>query len=371
MRTVFMAQLAKDRRNPLLILLFIGLSVIATLMFSGGFHNPITIAIYSEEVNAKEIEDKWGKLLNTPDSSFKYKVVARELAREQILEGRSQVAVKLMDQDYRLIAVSDAPMIQQVDQHVRKVMMQEMQILGLGGTQETEQMAELRNTVHEFMENPPFQMLKQGTDGKEFSDYNMGLQLMFAFTFLASMFTVGFKVNGVTSDKVSGIWDRLILSPVRKSGMYLGYLLYSFCITFVQIMVVLLIFKYVLKYDLGNQFGLVIGIVAVFTFSIVSLAMLVTGFVSKPEQFYSIYPSVIPLIPLISGAYMMPGTMDLPVLNFVADLFPLSHAMDALMDVVLYDAGLSDIALSLSLMLLIGIVYMGVGINMVERRSRS
>lgn len=371
MRSVFMAQLAKDRRNPLLILLFIGLSVIATLMFSGGFHNPTTVAIYSEEDNAKAIEAKWERLLNRQDSPFKYKVVDRELAREQVLAGRSHVAVKLMDLDYRLIAVSDAPTIQQVDQHVRKVIMQEMQIQAVTANQEAEKTAELRNVIQKYMENPPFQLMKQGTEGKEFSEYNMGLQLMFAFTFLTAMFTVGFKVNGVTSDKVSGIWDRLILSPVRKSGMYLGYLLYSFCITFVQIMAVLLIFKFVLKYDLGNQFGLIIGIVAIFTFSIVSLAMLVTGFVSKPEQFYSIYPSVIPLIPLISGAYMMPGTMDLPVLNFVADLFPLSHAMDALMSVVNYDAGLGDIALSVSLMLLIGVVYMGIGINMVERRTRT
>jgi ABC-2 type transport system permease protein len=100
----------------------------------------------------------------------------------------------------------------------------------------------------------------------------------------------------------------------------------------------------------------------------ISLAMFITGFVTKPEQFYSIYPSVIPLIPLISGAYMMPGTIDIPVLNFIADLFPLSHAMDAFISIAVHDAGWRDILLPSSIMLLLGVVYMGIGINMVERR---
>lgn len=368
MRSIFMAQFAKDRRNPLLILLFIGLSIVATLLFSGGGQSPASVPIFSEESDAKKVEARWEKLLNHQGAPFRYNIVDGDLAREQVREGRSNVAVKLVGNDYRLIAVSDSPTIQQVDQHVRKVFTQEMRIQAVAGARKAE---ELRNAVNENMKNPPFRLTKQGTDGKAVSDYDMGIQLMFAFTFLVAMFTIGFKVNGVTNDKVSGIWDRLILSPVRKTGMYLGYISYSFCIAFFQIMVGLLIFKYILKYDLGNQFGLIVLIVAVFTFSMISLAMLITGFISKPEQFYAIYPSVIPLIPLISGAYMMPGTMDLPVLKFFADLFPLSHALDALMDVVNNDAVLGDIALPVSLMLLIGVVYMGIGINLAERRARS
>ena len=185
---------------------------------------------------------------------------------------------------------------------------------------------------------------------------------------LVAMFIAGFKVNAVTHDKVAGIWNRLILSPVTKTGMYLGYLLYSFCVTFLQTLVVLLLYRYVLNFDLGERFGLVAAVTAVFAFAMISLAMFIAGFITKPEQFYSIYSSAIPLIPLISGAYMMPGTMNVPVLNVIADLFPLSHAMDALMSLVVHDAGWRDILMPVSVMLLLGVVYMGLGINMVERR---
>ncbi|MED4164598.1 ABC transporter permease, partial [Halalkalibacterium halodurans] len=92
--------------------------------------------------------------------------------------------------------------------------------------------------------------------------------------------------------------------------------------------------------------------------------------IAKTEQFYAIYPSLIPLIPLISGAYMMPGTITNPVLLFIADLFPMAHAMDAMMSVIFYHAELSDVIMALLTMLLIGIIAMGLGINLIERRNQ-
>jgi ABC-2 type transport system permease protein len=100
------------------------------------------------------------------------------------------------------------------------------------------------------------------------------------------------------------------------------------------------------------------------------VAMLITGFVKTPEQFLAIYPSLIPIMPLISGAYMMPGTITNPVLLFIADLFPLTHAMNAIMAVIFYNAGLQDVGMSLLVMVLIGIIAMGLGINLMERRSQ-
>jgi len=368
MWSIFMTQFAKDRRSPVVVLLFIGLSIILTLLFARSTQGPTSIMIFSEEINSEQIEAKWAELLNDGRTYYHFKIHDAKLARQHVQTGQSQVAVKLMENDYRIIAVSDSSTVQQVEQYVHKVFEQELLIQSLSSSND---LNETREQVGRYMADPPFRITKQMVDGNEVTQHNMGIQLLFAFTLLVSLFVAGFKVNAVTNDKASGIWNRLILSPVSKTSIYSGYLLYSFCMTFFQISVVLIIFRYVLNYDLGNQFSLVIGIIATFSFSIISLAMLITGFVSKPEQFYAIYPSIIPLIPLVSGAYMMPGTMDNPILTFVADLFPLAHAMDALMQVVIYDAGLNDIVLPLAFMLLLGVLYMGIGINLVERKRKS
>src|SRR5690606_29162315 len=98
-------------------------------------------------------------------------------------------------------------------------------------------------------------------------------------------------------------------------------------------------------------------------------AMLITGMLKTPEQFLAIYPSVIPLLPVISGAYMMPGTLTNPVLNFIGDLFPVAHAMDAFVEVAFFTPGWMDLLKPMVFMLLIGVIAMGIGINLMERRS--
>ncbi|MFP7171212.1 ABC transporter permease [Terribacillus sp. 7520-G] len=364
MKNVLWVQFSKDKRNPLLILLLIAGSIVATLLFGGGIQSRTTVAIFSEEANAAEIEKKWEALLNT-DDSYEFEVVESEEAREDIKKGNIDVAVKVMENDYRLLISNRMPSVSFVEQHVDKVFRQEAQISAM----ESQEGRDIRDEMEEYLADPPLQMEAQGLDNEQIPTYNIRTQLLFAFTFLISMFILGFKVNNVTQDKVTGIWDRMILSPMKKTSMYSGYLLYSFLITMLQIIVVLIVFKYVLRYDVGDSLWLLFLIAACFAFGMISIAMLITGFVRTPEQFYAIYPSVIPLIPLVSGVYMMPGTITNPVLLFIADLFPLVHAMEAIMAVVFYGAGLQDVVMSLLYMLLIGVVAMGVGINLVERRS--
>ncbi|GIN10332.1 hypothetical protein J26TS2_01990 [Shouchella clausii] len=364
MKPVLWAQFMKDKRNPLLLLLLMAGSILATLLFTGGVHSPTTVAIFSEEENASSIEKKWEQLLNG-DDAFQFIIVDPEQAREDIRAGQLDVAVKLMEADYKLIAAGELPSVAIVQQHVDKVFQREAY-----GRAISAQDGSSREEFERYLKDAPFQVEVQGIDREETIEYNMTTQLLFAFTFLVSMFIAGFKVNNVMYDKISGVWNRMILSPISKTSMYSSYLLYSFLITMFQICVVLIVFKYGLNYEVGDQLWLVVLIAAFFTFSMISVAMLITGFVKTPEQFLAIYPSLIPIMPLISGAYMMPGTITNPVLLFIADLFPLTHAMDAIMAVIFYNAGLQDVGMSLLVMVLIGIIAMGLGINLMERRSQ-
>ena len=361
---VFIAQWWKDKRKPFLILSFIGLSILATIIF-GDVERiaKTTVAIYSADPGAKEIEEYWADRLNE-SSDIEFIISDEETAREEVIAGKSDAAIVVTENDYRLIATSDMPMIQLIEQEVQRVFTEEAQLVGAASSEDVEQ---LRKQVQKYMENPPIGVQTKSLEGGNIANYDMGTQLLFGFTLLMAMFTIGFKVNGITNDKVSGIWDRLILSPVSKTGMYAGHLLYSFCIGFLQILAVLLIYQFLMGYDLGN-FAMIVTIAAVFTLSMVSLAMLITGIVKTPEQFYMIYPSLIPMIPVISGVYMLPGTITNPILNFIGDLFPLSHAVEAMVDVALFQASWNDILLPIAFMLLIGVISMGIGINIVERR---
>lgn len=365
MKAVIWTQFLKDKRNPLVLLLLIAGAVIATLVFTGGMNTPMKVAIFSEEENASEMEAKWEALLNTNDS-FQFVIADPEEARKDVREGKADVAVRLMDKDYRLIAAREMPNVYIIEQHVDQVFREEAQLNAIAELSDNEN---ARETVEKYLADAPFQMEKQGLHDESTPNFDMRTQLLFAFTFLIAMMISGFRVNNVNLDKVSGIWNRMILSPISKTSMYTGYIVYSFLITMFQVFVVLALFKYVMNYNLGDHFGLILLISACFTFSMISIAMLLTGLVTKPDQFYAIYPSLIPIIPIISGAYMPPGTITNPVLLFIADLFPLAHAMEAILSVIFYHAGFQDVIMQMLFMLIIGIVAMGIGINLIERRS--
>ncbi|GAB3069232.1 ABC transporter permease [Virgibacillus ainsalahensis] len=365
MYSVIMAQWLKDKRKPYIIILFIGLSILATLVFGDTTRqNETNVAIFADGPNAEEIEQKWEGLLNA-NNETKFVITDEKTAREQVAEGNRDVAIRVMENDYRLITSSDMPNIQLVEQQVHQVFVREAQLQAAAGSTDA---AALRDEVDAYLANPPVTVQTQTPDGEDIPQHNMGTQLLFGFTLFIAMFTIGFKVNGVPADKVNGIWDRLILSPVSKTNMYAGHLIYSFCVGFFQMSVVFFIFHYVMGYELGNL-PMILVLAAVFTLSTVSMAMLIAGIAKTPEKFNMIYPSLVPIIPVISGVYMPPGTISNPVLQFIADLFPLTYGVDAMMDVTLFDAGWSDITLPIAFMLLIGVLYMGVGINLIERRK--
>lgn len=366
MWAVFKAQLKKDRRNPWTVLLFTIGSIVLTLIFAGmNIETETTVPIFSSEPNSKEIEENWQVLLNH-HPNYDFVITDEKEARKEVEEGHVEVVLQLFEHDYQIIAASETQSMQLIEDYVHAIFTQEAQ---LRAASETADVASVRAEVAHYLKDAPLKMKVESVDGEDVPEYNMQLQLLFGFTLFMAMFTIGFKVNAVTADKVSGIWDRLILSPVSKTKMYAGHLFYSFFIGFTQIFIVLVIFNYVLDYDLGYHFGMILTVAAVFSLSMVSLAMLFSGVIKTPEQFYMIYPSIIPIIPIISGAYMPPGILTNPVLLFIADLFPLVHALDALIDIALFQAGWIDIALPISLMLLIGVICMGIGINIVERKK--
>jgi len=363
---ILLSQWMKERRNPALLLLFTGITIVAALLFGGSKDSKMMIEVFSESGMPAEDRAGWIALLNQ-NESYLFKEQEEEAAIKKVREGRADLALKLTDDDYRIIAAVDNPNVQLVEQHIRTAYERELQLRAAASAVEDE--AIFRKSVNAYLENPPLQLRLDGGGGGELIQYDMGMQLLFAFSLFLTMFTVGYKVNAITKDKASGVWNRLILSPLRKTEMYLGHLLYSTCIGILQILLVFSIFRFVFGYDLGSQYGLLLLVIVVYTLSIVSLSILFVGMLKTPEQFTALFSSIIPIMPLISGAYMPPGTITNPFLLGAAEAVPITHAMEALTGIAMYGNGIAELWIPLAKMLLISVLCMGIGINMMERKQ--
>lgn len=73
-----------------------------------------------------------------------------------------------------------------------------------------------------------------------------------------------------------------------------------------------MIFRYGFGFDLGDGYSLLLMVVVIYTLTIVALSMLMVGILQSPEQFNTLFSSIIPIMPLISGVYMPSGTITNP-----------------------------------------------------------
>lgn len=365
MRSIFTALLKQEIRNPLMIILLVGASIGITLLFTGGIQSPTVVYVYSEEESNQVVED-WTEKLNTSDS-FSFVVKEAEEARQGVKDGHVDLAIRIIGNDYRMLTSSEFPEMSFIEQHVQKVFQREARLHY--AVQESSNPDDMRNDIEAYLEKAPLQIEVSSIEDTELSGYDIKTQLAIAFTLLVAMFIIGFRINHLVKDRVSGVRNRILLSPISKTKMYLGYISYSMMIGLIQSLIIFAVLIYIMKIDFGENLAMLVVITFVFSFSMTSVAMLITGMTKTPEQFLAIYPSVIPLIPILSGAYMMPGTFTNPVLNFIGDLFPLSHAMDAYLDIVFYNPTWLGLLQPIAFMLLIGVIAMGIGINLMERRS--
>ncbi|MCR8842333.1 ABC transporter permease [Paenibacillus sp. SC116] len=365
MLPVFLAQWMKEKRSPYMVLIFIVLSIVATFLFGSHTETKLRIDAFSGEGIAAAEAEQWLDRLNEA-GPFLFTMRSEENVIADVRQGRLEMAVKLLENDFRIISVRESGNANLVQQHMQSIYTEELKIKA--AAQHSNDTKQIRDVMKVYLEQPPMSLQSSTPTGNALESYNMGLQLLFGFTLFLVIFTIGFKVNAVTAEKVSGIWNRVILSPVTKTQMYFGHLTYSTLIGIVQITIVFCLFKYVLGYDLGVNAAFLTIISVLYIISTVAMSMLFTGMFKTPEQFRGFFSSVVPMMPVLSGVYMPPGTITSEVMLWISEFFPIKHAMDALIGVSMYQQGWGDIYLSLAKLLLMTVIFFGIGINMVERR---
>jgi ABC-2 type transport system permease protein len=363
---IFMAQWMKEKRSPFLVLIFLSISIFASLLFGLNASHKMKIDVFADDGLTKAATSDWIERLNHSEA-FQFKIRNETQARLDVREGRADVAVKLMSEDYRIIAAVESPNVMLVEEHVRGVYEKELELRAAAA--HTGNNEQFRQDVDRMLQQPALSLTTQSPDGKDIVQYDMGLHYMIGFTLFLVIFTIGFKVSAITMEKTSGIWNRVILSPVRKTELYLGHLLYSSLIGFAQIVIVFLLFLYGFGFHLGEHLGMLMVIAALYTLTVVSFCMLLAGMLRTPEQFGSILPSIIPIMPMLGGVYVPPGSITNPFFLALSEIFPLTHAMKALTGVAVYGEGWSDIFLPITKLLLIGVICIGVGINLMERQK--
>lgn len=366
MKSVFLLQWQRFRRTPIMVLSFFVMTIVfVALMAERNPAERASVLTYADSSMTEQEAAEWVELLNEKEA-FSFRLVQETEAREAVSSGNATLALHMMEADYRLILAVDDMSRFVLEAFLDRAYHEELRL-----RQIEDQTGDLgfRDRVATVLKEPALQVETSMLKGSDLFQYDNQLQLLFGMSLFFSVYTIMFSLTKIVEEKKHGTWNRLILSPLGKWEIYLGHLSYSFVIGFAQIVLVFLLFRYVFGFDLGDRFAAMLLITACYTFAIVALSMVIMGLVSRPQQLQAIVPILATGMAMIGGAFWPIEIVRNQFLLAVSKILPITYGLDALKGVAIYDRSWQELAEPISIMLLLGVVCMGIGINLMERRS--
>ena len=106
----------------------------------------------------------------------------------------------------------------------------------------------------------------------------------------------------------------------------------------------------------------------VYVFAIVALSILLTAIVKTVGQFNAILPIIAVSSAMIGGAYWPIEIVESKLLIALSKINPVTYGMEMLNGAVVYQYPLEELLYPISILFLMGVVFLGVGMHLMERR---
>ncbi|MGD9568094.1 MAG: ABC transporter permease [Sedimentibacter sp.] len=201
------------------------------------------------------------------------------------------------------------------------------------------------------------------------SGYDSLMHSMIGFTLFFSMYTMVFSIGTILSDKQHKTWERMLVSPVSKSSILGGTMTVSYLSGAVQMGVLILCGKYLLKIDWGNSMSGVLLVSAAFIFAVTSLGLMLSSFIKTQGQLGTIAPIVLTSTSMIGGTMWPLEIVNNKALLFLAELTPQKWAMQGIESIASMGMGFEAAILPTIVLMVMGIIYFSVGVRALNKET--
>ncbi len=365
MKNIFLLQWKRFRREPVLFFSIFGLTVLFVGLF-GGFSqvDKVEVPTYFDPSVEGE-KDVWLERLNEADT-FEFIEKNQDSIIKDVALGYVNYGLEVSDDNYTLIVAAEHQELVLLDQFLKQMFTEEVRINTIASQIDN---TEFRNDVLTALNEPPLTVEKTTMNNESRPSYDARLQALFGMTLFFAIYTVFYSLMNVAREKRTGTWNRIILSPVKKWQMYFGNMAYAFIIGFVQISLIFLLFKYMFNFPLGDSMIDILITVLCYCFAIVALGMLVLGLSKTVEHLSALVPIVAVSFAMLGGAFWPLEIVSNNILLMISKVIPVTYGMEALTNIALGGQNFIDVSSSLALLILLGVLFMGIGINLMERRA--
>ncbi|MDA1329781.1 MAG: ABC transporter permease [Chloroflexi bacterium] len=188
-----------------------------------------------------------------------------------------------------------------------------------------------------------------------FEQSSPGIAVMFA------MFFVLAGAGSILQEREQGTLRRLLVTPIRKSGILAGKLFGVFITAVIQFSILVLAGQLFFGVDWGQSPAALALMILAFTFSITALGMFAASLVRTYAQIDAI--STILILPLSGlGGAMWPIEIVPDFMQRIALWVPTGWAMRGFHDIITRGLGLQDVLLEAGVLVAFGLVFLTLGI---------
>ncbi|QIB27267.1 ABC transporter permease [Caloranaerobacter azorensis] len=202
-------------------------------------------------------------------------------------------------------------------------------------------------------------------DTKNFSNYDSLMHSIIGFSIYFTTYTAVFSIGTILYDKEHNIWQRMLVSPISKSAILGGSMISAYIIGLLQLFILIFAGKYLFNIEWGLISGIIL-IALLYVFAITCLGLFLSGIVKTYAQLSAITPVI------LTGTAMLGGCMwPLEIVNnrfllFLANFMPQKWAVEGMEKIAMYGYGFNSAIQSSIVLLVMGLVFFGLGVKMVQ-----
>jgi len=189
------------------------------------------------------------------------------------------------------------------------------------------------------------------------------------FILFFSMMNITFILGEILEEKQSGVWNRLMISPLSLFKIFSGNVVFAFAVGFIQVSLLIAVSGLVFGVDWGGNVLGVLLIMAFFVLCSASLGLFLTSAVKTHQQLQSIVPIITVSSTMLGGGFWPMEIVSSKAVLALANFMPQKWAIQALEDITLRHQGIQAIYLPLAVLFLMSTVFLLAGVKLSEKSA--
>lgn len=359
--------------NKMLYLVMIGLSILLSAIFGnvfGGSYQPtILVADEAQNVAAADVISEIKR-----QGIYNVDIVAYEEGINLVAARKALILVHL-EENITLYEISPSIEGYQVEGLIRKALQNREEafkfterfnkVLLNEGIQIQEKSViekKIKEALIAYREKRPAYIFSSSSFLKdENSSYDAQIFHTLGMTLFFVTYSLMFTVGDYLEDKRLKTLDRMFVAPQSRLKILLSNVIPAFSVGSFQVMVMLLIGKYLFGIAWGDSILLVISLAVVFVFTMTALSFFVMSLMDNMSQLGSFSPIVLTGMGMLGGCMWPLEIIQSRILLRLADFTPHKWAIEGIQSIMISNSWTTSAQNAFVIMVLMGFVYIILG----------